>query len=155
MTPAQIMTLAITPALSLLPPEMDSPEARRMLVAIAHQESDLQHRRQVGGPALGFWQFERMGGTYGVLRHPASRDHARNVADVLRYEPDLMSLHTAIENNDVLAAVCARLLLWTLPQPLPRHEQEGWSQYMQAWRPGRPHPPRWPAAWAAGQEVIG
>ena len=43
----------IPAALSLLPPKMDTPEARAMLGAIALQESALRYRQQVGGPAKG------------------------------------------------------------------------------------------------------
>ena len=62
MTPAQFLRFAIDPALSLLPPVMDTRAARAMIISICLQESRLQHRRQIGGPARGFAQFERGGG---------------------------------------------------------------------------------------------
>jgi hypothetical protein len=40
-------------------PFMDSPKARVLSAAIGHQESRFIHRRQINGPARGFWQFER------------------------------------------------------------------------------------------------
>ena len=48
----------------------------QMLVTIAGQESAWTHRRQINGPARGFWQFERGGGVAGVIAHPASRQIA-------------------------------------------------------------------------------
>lgn len=169
MTPSQLLTLAIGPALTLLPPRMDSPDARRMLVAIAIQESTLRYRQQVlrigrhwwewRGPSRGWWQFESVG-LRGVLTHRATRAYAREVMTALGYDspPELMpawlsELHGALKHNDVLAAAMARLLLWTLPQALPTTEVEGWGQYLQAWRPGRPHG-GWPRSWGMAQEVI-
>ncbi len=75
-----ITETAITPALALLPATMDTPAARVMLLAIGLQEGRFMHRRQIGGPARGFWQFEKgtrasRGGVWGVFLHAASRDH--------------------------------------------------------------------------------
>ena len=76
MTLEQVMRDAVRPALALLPAAMNTPQARCMLLAIGLQESRFVHRRQIGGPARGFWQFERgtrtsRGGVWGV---PAPRD---------------------------------------------------------------------------------
>lgn len=145
-------------AYSLLPPMMHTPAATAMLLAIGLQESKFLHRRQIGGPARGLWQFERDGGVRGVLRHEASADHARIVLRELRYPVNATpaAVYAALADNDVLAACWARLLLWTLPQPLPsRSEQgKGWRQYIDAWRPGRPHPETWPAYYAAAWQRI-
>ena len=65
--------------MQLLPAKMDSPQARAMLKAIALQESRFEHRKQIGGPARGFWQFEQGGGVRGVLNHPYSREHIRRI----------------------------------------------------------------------------
>ena len=140
----------IPAALSLLPARMDSPAARAMLVAIGLQESRFEHRRQVGGPARGYWQFELGGGVAGVLRHDASRPHLLPALDALRYPPAPDVLYNAIADNDVLACVLARLLLFTLPYGLPGvgEPEEGWKQYMEAWRAGRPHRATWDAFYA-------
>ena len=137
----------IPQALALLPPTMDSPEARAMLIAIALQESRMKHRAQIAGPARGFWQFEAGGGVRGVLMHQQTRPHVLKVLEALSYD-DSVSVSTsyiAIEHNDVLACVFARLLLWTLPGPLPKQgdPNEGWRQYIEAWRPGKPHRGTW------------
>lgn len=142
MSPELFTRLAIGPALSLLPPQMDSRAARVMVLAICLQESRLMHRRQIGGPARGFAQFE-VAGVRGVLTHRASRAHALAAMERLCYEPTVAAAYDAIEHNDMLAVIFARLLLWTLPQPLPDDAEEGWRQYLEAWRPGKPHPKTW------------
>lgn len=137
-------------ALSLLPKRMNSPVARVLLLAIAGQESGFAHRRQTGqGPARGLWQFEQPG-LRGVLRHPASSEYAEHVCATLLYQDRRhYELHEALEHNDILACAIARLLLWTDPQPLPGDAAGAWELYLRTWRPGRPHPERWPANYAA------
>lgn len=137
----------------LLPAAMVSTEATAMLLAIALQESQGEKRRQIGGgPARGFWQFERDGGVAGVIAHHASRPAIGAVLDVLRYPVYAEDCYRAIEHNDVLAACFARLLLWTDPRPLPAHDapDEAWDLYMRTWRPGKPHPERWADNFARG-----
>lgn len=141
-----VQATVIPSAAALLPAKMDSAPARAMLLAIGLQESRFLHRRQIGGPARGFWQFERGGGVSGVLRHPASRPLLGLALPELFYESaETGYLHEAIAHHDVLACVFARLLLWTLPGKLPeRGEHDGsWEQYLDAWRPGKPHPSSW------------
>ncbi|MCH4575012.1 hypothetical protein ACOTCJ_11505 [Achromobacter xylosoxidans] len=151
MTLDAIVSDAITPALALLPAGMDTPAARVMLMAIGLQESRFTHRQQIGGPARGFWQFEKgtrasRGGVWGVFLHAASKDHlvvlckARSVA----CDPD--AIYAALEYDDVLAAGVARLLLWTDPKALPAvgDADAGWALYLRTWRPGKPHPHTWP-----------
>ncbi|MDZ4252688.1 MAG: hypothetical protein U1A72_08980 [Sulfuritalea sp.] len=143
MTPHELLDLAIIPAFRLLPENMDSNAALAMCVAIAMQESRIQHRRQIGGPAHGYWQFEQGGGVRGVLTHPKSQPGIRTVLEALDYDPasDPAACYAAIEHNDILAAAFARLLLYTLPDTLPARNAPGvgWTQYQNAWRPGRPH----------------
>jgi len=149
MTPSLFIELALTPALRLLPPEMDSAAARAMIVAVSLQESRIKHRRQIGGPARGYAQFEKGGGVLGVLTHPASKDHAREVCAALDYEPTTDAVYVAIEHNDILACCFARLLLWTHPEPLPGQNEAdaAWDYYESVWRPGKPHPETWLAFW--------
>ena len=155
MTPSLFVDLALNPALRLLPTKMDTPAARAMLIAMALQESRLKHRRQIQGPARGYWQFEQGGGVKGVLTHTASKEYAQFVCLSLDYKPESSVVYEAIEHNDVLACVFARLLLWTLTPPLPARNNPagGWSQYLSAWRPSKPHRDTWDdfyeAAWEA------
>lgn len=133
-------------AYDCLPVAMRSDRASAMLLAIALQESGVEHRVQVNGPARGFWQFE-VAGVAGVRGHRSTRDHLEAALGTLCYTPTLpaSTLQRVIENNDVLACVFARLLLWTLPEALPESDNpdEAWRQYLAAWRPGRPHRERW------------
>ena len=146
-----LLTVHILPAaLSLLPMRMASDRATAMLLAIALQESGVKVRHQVGGPALGFWQFE-LAGVRGVMEHPLTRDHLKAVLRILRYDtPTPFGLHSALEHNDVLAACFARLLLWTDPRSLPEAGQSeaGYQVYLSTWRPGRPRPEPWAGHYA-------
>lgn len=149
----KIIDLAIEPAYLLLPDRMRSKEATAMLLAIGLQESRFEHRRQIRGPARGFWQFERGGGVAGVLSHPASRVHASNALAALHYPAAPAVIHEALADNDVLAAVFARLLLFTDARPLPALtalSDESWDYYIRNWRPGKPHRQTWDAFWSEG-----
>ncbi len=135
-------------AYAVLPERMQSLQATAMLLAIGLQESEFEARRQhAGGPARGFWQFEKNGGMKGVATHDDTRDLLTDAIDRLRYPRglSLTAQHAMLEHNDVFACVCARLLLWTLPRILPQADQpsQGWHQYLDAWRPGKPHPDTW------------
>jgi len=157
-TPHDLLETAIIPALRLLPEKMDSDAAIAMCIAIALQESRVKHRRQIGGPARGYWQFEQGGGVRGVLTHPASQQHIRAVLAALDYDPtsDPAACYAAIEHNDILAAAFARLLLYTLPDALPARNAHGvgWTQYLNTWRPGKPHRETWDEYYETGWEVV-
>src|SRR5690606_38323275 len=120
-----VMLDAITPAMHLLPERMESPRARVVMLAIAGQEADFRHGYQelntpgAKGPARGLWQFERGGGVVGVLTHAASRDQAKRIALEPIGSAGADAVWQALEYDDVLAGVFARLLLWTDPQALP------------------------------------
>ena len=143
MSPDAFLKNALIPALRLLPDKMDTPAARAEIIAICLQESRLKHRKQIGGPARGYGQFEQGGGIRGVLTHPATMPHIRAVLTSLDYDPmsDPADCYIAIEHNDILAAAFCRLNLWWLPGPLPKRgdAQGGWDTYIAAWRPGKPH----------------
>ena len=150
MSPEILLRNAIEPAFRLLPARMTSKQAAAMLLSIAMQESNIEHRRQVGGGAgRGYWQFEQSGGVRGVLTHSASLEHAESVLLALDYPADYTEpeIYAALEHNDILAAAFARLLLFTLPQPLPTQQASatGWSEYIAAWRPGKAHRGTWDA----------
>lgn len=147
MNPDLFIRNAVDTALNILPRKMDTPAARTIMLAIAYQESALKHRRQVGGPARGYWQFEQGGGVRGVLTHPASKPHIRSVLEGLDYNQDASAAecYAAIEHNDVLAAAFARLLLWTDAEPLPTDAAGAWALYLRTWRPGKPHISVWDA----------
>ena len=146
----EVVERAIEPALALLPARMDTPAARVMLLAIGLQESRFVHRRQIGGPARGFWQFEKgtrvsRGGVWGVFLHAASRDHLAMLCKSRGVAGDPEAIYAALEYDDVLAAGVARLLLWTDPKALPPvgETQAAWALYLRTWRPGKPKPDSW------------
>lgn len=142
-------------AYELLPPEMASDRANVCLLANGLQESRFTDRYQIvngggKGPARGFWQFERgssvsRAGVYGVFLHQASREHLRKACAYLVIPFDPQSIWEAIEYNDVLAALVARLLMFTDPRALPLIGDEvgAWDFYLRTWRPGKPHPDTW------------
>jgi len=158
----EIVAHRIVPAAyDLLPSKMASTAATRQLLATNWQESRAIHRAQIvngggRGPARGLWQFEAGGGVRGVLEHRASREHARQALHTLGYDVDLQpsEVWALLEHNDVLAAVFARLLLWTDPRALPESEPAGWSVYLRLWRPGKPHPETWAEAWRRAHEIV-
>jgi hypothetical protein len=156
MTPDLFLHTAVDPAFALLPVVMRSTEARAMLVAIALQESKLLHRKQFGGPARSYLQFE-IPGLEGVLTHEHTWAYARAACLDLDIIPTAPGVYLAIEYLDVLACAFARLLLWTEPRPLPGKDDadEAWLQYLRLWRPGKPRPATWKPnfidAWATLQ----
>lgn len=162
MTPHKLLHLAIVPALGELKQHgiPDTFQARRLLLAIALQESRIAHRRQVSsdgtesGPAASFWQGEQGGGMVrGVLTHHQVAPAARRVCEDFNVEPTSRALWEAIRYNDVVAAAMARLLVFTLPGKLPEAVDEGWEQYLNAWRPGKPKPATWAANWNLATKI--
>lgn len=156
-----ILQFTVPAAYALLPPKMQSPRATAMLLAIGFQESRFTERRQIGGPARGFWQFEAGGGVKGVLEHPSTADVIADVLEQLEYSttvsPAGVTLrHLAIEHNDTLAFCFARCLLWTVPGALPGPGEAdlGWVQYIAGWRPGRPHRATWDAFYAEAWMLV-
>ena len=159
----QILTDAIIPAFRELPTRMDTPEARVMMLAIGAQESRLTARVQKPlragmppGPARGLWQFERGGGVKGVRTHRASSRIAANVLAARGIPPTDRDAWGALATDDVLAAIFARLLLWTDSRPLPRigEQDEAWDCYIRNWRPGKPHARTWPALYHGAVQTI-
>lgn len=120
--------------------------ARKMMVAIAVQESGLRHRRQVRGPARGLWQFERIACEEMLRRYPAiTTDLCRE----LLFERHVDVIYGSLADSDMLAACFARLLLWSDPRPLPGRgdEEAAWNYYIRNWRSGKPHRNRWTTSW--------
>lgn len=155
-----VNTQILTPAFSLLNTgtptgrNYDSDAARVMLLSIGLQESRFKHRKQIVGPARGFWQFENGGGVKGVLTHVASSKEIERI--LARLEISKTDVYTAIAWHDPLAAVMARLLLYTDPKPLPAVTDTAgaWQLYLRCWRPGKPHPETWLAFHKTAADLI-
>lgn len=163
MKPITLLQTAIYPALAELEALgiKSSPLAARFLLAIALQESALRYRRQVvaggveNGPASSFWQFEKGGGCKGVLAHRSTAQPMAAICTAYNVAPDAQSLWEGMRFQDIVAAAAARLLIYTLPFALPQTQDEGWRQYLDAWRPGKPHPETWAANWKLASETVG
>ena len=153
---AAIIEYAINPAMAMLPPKMTSDKATVMLLAIGLQESRLTHRKQIGGPAKSFLQFESGGGVKGVMTHSASSASAKSLCQALAVPFDRASIFQAMEFNDVLAFGLGRLLLYTDPKALPEigDAQAAWSLYQRVWRPGKPHRQTWDELYAVACKVV-
>lgn len=151
MTPA--IRTAIIEAFDLLPPRMRSEKALVMMLSVAYQESDMTARRQFGnGPARGLWQFEQGGGVKGVLTHASTQAYAEAVCAARHTPATPGAVWASLEGDDVLAAAFARLLLYSDARSLPDVDDVdgGWKCYQWNWRPGRPHPEKWPESHAKG-----
>lgn len=163
MTPERLYRNAIAPALAELSllGVPSTPFGARFVLAIALQESNLAHRRQLtvngdeAGPAASFWQFEVGGGCRGVLAHPSTGARMTKICDAYNIKADPLALWEAMRYNDVVAAAAARLLIFTLPHSLPGEAENAWNQYLAAWRPGKPHPDRWANCWKVATETVG
>lgn len=163
MSPLRLLNLAIIPALAELTRcgIPDTVNARRFLLAIALQESRLAHRRQVvtggleNGPAASFWQFEAGGGCKGVLTHYLVAPTMRQLCVDFNVATTPGGLWEAMRYNDIVAAIAARLLVYTLPSKLPTTAADGWTQYLAAWRPGKPHPEKWQSCWDLATSTTG
>lgn len=168
MTPSEFKLKALDPAYKLLPVKMNTREASVMVIAICLQESRLTSRYQIvqgrpgaKGPARGFPQFElgsqRLGGgVWGVFKHKASRPYLEVACRELGVTFWPQAIWENLEHNDVLAAVMARLLLYTDAKPLPKlgDVKGGWDYYIRTWRPGKPHEATWAGLYAKALESV-
>lgn len=155
MTLDDITKTAILPALSLIGVK-NTQEALVEMLAIGLQESRFIYRRQIGGPARSFWQFEQGGGVKGVLNHVATQAKARALCSAREVEATPAAVYNRLEHDDVLGAGFARLLLLSDPRPLPAlgKAEEAWAYYLRNWRPGKPHPQTWPGFYQQALEYV-
>lgn len=169
MNAAEFLKTAVLPAIAILGERYGSKEAKVMILAICGQESKFQARRQLiskvvngkkvlvpEGPAVSFAQFEK-GGIGGVLRHTSSARLAAALCVTRGVAPNINAVWEAMQYDDVLAAGMARLLLLTDPKALPSvgKRDAAWDLYERTWRPGKPHPETWPAAYANAVTAVG
>lgn len=158
LTAQQIANARVIPlALALLPAKMDTPPARVILACTSLQEAKLTERRQYGnGPAGGLWQFEKGGGVHGVLTHAASKALAAKICADRGVPATNAGVWQAIQTDDVLACVFARLLYWTDARAVPAigQVQASWDMYLDNWRPGKPKPDTWPAYYAEATKLV-
>jgi hypothetical protein len=130
-------------------PHATSVAAKRMLLATAFVESGLRNRRQIGnGTAKSFWMFERV-----TIQHLLVTTH-NHVGSILRKACnfhncaiDSIQIHSCIEGHDDLAVILARLLMHSKDYPIPLSQKDSYNYYIRTWKPGRPRPERWDAAY--------
>lgn len=162
MTLNDVIRTAVAPALAILPAQMDTPEARVMLLSIGLQESRFTWRQQMGGgPARGFWQCEQgtpksRGGVWGFYLHPASRYWLSVLCKARGVQFDAVSIYNELDKDDVLAAGVARLGIFTDPKRLPAIDDtaESWALYKRVWKPGKPKPDTWPDMHAQAASAV-
>jgi hypothetical protein len=149
--------LCVEPGLILLPDYMTTNEARVLLLAIAGQESNWAARAQVmidgsEPAALGYWQFQQ-DGVAGVATGVVSGPLLQSVTAILNIQTDVWA---ALQYNDPLACVVARLCLWNDPLRLPAvgDAAGAWAYYARNWRPGKPDQTRWGTAYATAVAIV-
>jgi len=128
----------IAAGLALLPAKMNSEDASVLLYATSRQENPQRLPQQVGGPAVGDYQFERGGGVKGVVEHSAVSELTRSVCRARKVQCDTGSIYQALKTDPILAAALARLLYYTDPKSMPYAGDElaAWQLYLRTWRPG-------------------
>jgi hypothetical protein len=134
----------------------DSEEAYILSIAIGYQESGFMHRRQIGGPARGYWQFEKGGGVWNVLNAAAAKPHMLELCKIYDVPANATDVFEALAWHDSLAAGAARLNLWCDPHKLPAvgDIQTAWDYYIRVWRPGAPHRDAWNSNYAKAVAAI-
>lgn len=153
----------IAAGLALLPAKMNSIDASVLLYCTNLQENPKRLPQQVGGPAVGDYQFERGGGVKGVVTHDSVKDLTRAVCNARKVAFDAGSIYQALKTDTILAAALARLLYYTDPKQLPYAGDElaAWQLYLRTWRPGayarQPEELRakWKANYAAAMKAYG
>lgn len=130
--------------------------ARRQIISVTNPDTGKKELRPLG-PAVSFWQFERGGGVVGVLTHKSSAALAAKLCKARGVSATPAAVWEAMQTDDVLGAGMARLLLLTDPFRLPEigKVDEAWKLYTRVWRPGKPHPATWVAAYDAARKVLG
>lgn len=161
MTPEKFLAMIVDPGLSVVaaiggPKQSD--HVRRLLIATALQESNLEHRyqgspRQDPGPARGWFQFEAS--CVGrLLRHAASKNLVLAICETCHVVPEQDAIWRALEGHDTLAVAMARFLYWTDARPLPTTQADGYNYYDMNWRPGVRRPLDWPPHWLAATKAV-
>lgn len=115
--PKEFRQTIIWPALQWLSPDVSySVDAANLLLGTALQESLLKHTRQVGGPALGYFQMEP--NTHddiwlNFLKY--RRPLAQKIVDLIGGEPTAELLET----DHLYAAAMCRVHYLRCPEPIP------------------------------------
>jgi hypothetical protein len=179
MTPEDFLRDVVRPVLAELGKHdrsFDTDATALGLVAVALQESGLEHRRQLVkcpdgvltpvGPARGFFQFESAGVHQAGLNGPSCcRDMIYSLDPCAlpikgggKLRGEWKPLHLALEQpcNDRVACLLAAALPRSLGLKWPKvgDETACWMVYFRAWRPGMPHRERWTRSYARARDAV-
>ncbi len=127
MTAGRFLESALRPTLDEM--KMGSPEAEKLLLMIAaHESAGFRYRKQVGGPALSYFQIEP--DTLDDLYNNYLVYRADKQALLDRFWPEHMKYLDALEKVDAYACAAARLILWRVQEPLPEvGDDAGMARY--------------------------
>ena len=148
MKPGQLLTYIILPALLSLSDKFNSHRARIQLLATAAQESHCgEFVHQVHGPALGIYQCE-----------PAT--HRLVLHWTLEHEPTALVSLTSLDERLIYdlnyATRIARLLYYSIPEPLPPVDMTAMWRYYKSYynRGGAATQTEWNANWKRFVEPV-
>ena len=97
---------------------MDSVAAEKLLImTAAHESMGFRYRRQVGGPALSYFQIEPATLDDLYSNYLAYRPNRQKVVDV--FVPIGMNRREALEHDDRYACACARMIYARVAEALP------------------------------------
>lgn len=141
-----------------------TPSADVLSIATSYQESKCRVRDQgddnIVGPATGFWQFEKNGGTAEVMESgktgPIMQELCAGIP--VNWTRDAIGRLFVTEQGDNLACAFARGLTWKDPRALPSADLAGqdlaYRYYDDNWRPGAKRPHDWPESWRVALQVL-
>lgn len=154
MMPAIVFHTIMRPCLQLVPMDW---RAMWLLAAVGWQESGFRDRVQIGGgPARGFWQFERVAVEDVCVRHNKDVERVMRMLEFRAGDDVVGRLYEVIGWHDVMACCLARLFLLGDPFGLPRvgNREVGWETYVRVWKPGKPRKETWGGACDFADDVI-
>jgi hypothetical protein len=156
----QIIEHVLPAAYELLPPEMRTTEAARLILAIGAHASDYRARRLMARTARrGYWLIgpEHVAE---VLKFTKGRGPLIEAAADLGYPITMMEraeLQAALEHNDTLGFIVARCMLPPHLEALMVDAGSAWRVYRLIWKPrGAAGVPRfWAESYAAAGRLLG
>lgn len=124
----QVHDLIVVPTLPLI--GMDSPSARKLMVYTAAVESGFECIKQLGGPAIGFWQmqFNAYDQCRDYLRRPSNDRLQRTILN----ECNLVGLpvYDTMLWHLKFAMCMARVQYWQVEEPMPgENDLDGMASY--------------------------
>ena len=132
MTPQDFTATIIRPALDAL--GLGGQAAEELLLGTAAHESHLQNIKQIGGPALGYWQIEPATHTdlwYNWIRSRPTWQHL--VESLLPPEASPDDANVLIDHPQYACAI-ARLIYSRRPEPWPQAgDLAGQAVYWKRW----------------------